>query len=208
MNMFESVARQRSAPLPQVDPTRVTLAELSLGEIDRTVRETSADLQARQNEEGDWCFELEADATIPAEYIMLEHFTGEIDDSTQRKLAVYLRSTQAEHGGWPLFHGGEFNISASVKAYLALKLCGDDINASHMQRAREAILAAGGAARANVFTRFALALFGQVPWRAVPVMPAEIMLLPRWAPPAARMASRARCIWDALISSPQSFSAR
>jgi len=182
MNMLESVVRQRSTPLPQVDPTRVSLGETSLGEIDRAVRETSADLQARQNEEGDWCFELEADATIPAEYIMLEHFTGEIDDSTQRKLAVYLRTTQADHGGWPLFHGGEFNISASVKAYFALKLCGDDIEAPHMQRAREAVLKAGGGARANVFTRFALALFEQVPWRAVPVMPAEIMLLPRWAP--------------------------
>ena len=91
MNMFESVARQRSTPLPQVDPTRVSLAEISLGEIDRAVRETSADLQARQNEEGDWCFELEADATIPAEYIMLEHFIGEIDDSIEKKLAVYLR---------------------------------------------------------------------------------------------------------------------
>ena len=107
---------------------------------------------------------------------------GEIDDSIQQKLAVYLRTTQADHGGWPLFHGGEFNISASVKAYFALKLCGDDTEAPHMQRAREAILKAGGAARANVFTRFALALFGQVPWRAVPVMPVEIMLLPRWAP--------------------------
>lgn len=182
MNMLESVVRQRSTPLPQVDPTRVSLVEISLGEIDRAVRETSADLQARQNEEGDWCFELEADATIPAEYIMLEHFTGEIDDGIQQKLAVYLRTTQADHGGWPLFHGGEFNISASVKAYFALKLCGDDTAAPHMQRAREAILKAGGAARANVFTRFALALFEQVPWRAVPVMPAEIMLLPRWAP--------------------------
>jgi squalene-hopene/tetraprenyl-beta-curcumene cyclase len=182
MNMLESVVRQRSARFPKVDPTKVSLPDFSLAEIDRAVRETSADLQARQNDEGDWCFELEADATIPAEFIMLGHFTDEVDDETHRKLAVYLRSTQADHGGWPLFHGGEFNISASVKAYFALKLCGDDTEAPHMRRAREAILAAGGAARTNVFTRIALALFEQVPWRAVPVMPAEIMLLPRWAP--------------------------
>jgi squalene-hopene/tetraprenyl-beta-curcumene cyclase len=73
-------------------------------------------------------------------------------------------------------------MSASVKAYFALKLIGDDIDAAHMARARAAIRGRGGAARANVFTRFTLALFGLVPWRAVPVMPVEIMLLPRWFP--------------------------
>src|ERR1700683_5571567 len=49
-----------------------------------------------------------------------------------------------------------------------------------MVRARKALLARGGAAHANVFTRITLALFGQVPWRAVPYIPVEIMLLPRW----------------------------
>ena len=89
---------------------------------------------------------------------------------------------QGEHGGWPLFHDGAFNLSASVKAYFALKALGDDPAAPHMVRAREAILAAGGAERSNVFTRIQLALFGQVPWRAAPVMPVEIMHLPRWFP--------------------------
>ena len=81
-----------------------------------------------------------------------------------------------------MFHEGDFNISASVKAYYALKLVGDDVDAPHMARARAAILANGGAARSNVFTRFSLALFGQVPWRACPLMPVEVMLLPRWFP--------------------------
>ena len=80
------------------------------------------------------------------------------------------------------FHRGDFNISASVKAYFALKCVGDDIDAPHMVRAREAILKHGGAEKSNVFTRIQLALFGAVPWRAVPVMPVEIMLLPRWFP--------------------------
>ena len=73
-------------------------------------------------------------------------------------------------------------MSCTVKAYYALKLAGDAPDAPHMVRAREAILARGGAARANVFTRITLALFGQVPWRAVPYIPVEIMLLPRWFP--------------------------
>jgi squalene-hopene/tetraprenyl-beta-curcumene cyclase len=93
-----------------------------------------------------------------------------------------LRRIQGAHGGWPLFHGGRLNISASVKAYFALKMLGDDPQAPHMLRAREAILAHGGAAECNVFTRTLLALYGIIPWRGVPVMPVEIMLLPRWFP--------------------------
>jgi squalene-hopene/tetraprenyl-beta-curcumene cyclase len=139
-------------------------------------------LLARQHAEGYWLFELEADCTIPAEYILMMHFLDEIDSVLEAKMAVYLRAGQAAHGGWPLYHGGDFNISCSVKAYYALKIAGDPIDAPHMVKARAAILAYGGAARANVFTRIALALFGQVPWRAVPYIPVEIMLLPRWFP--------------------------
>src|SRR3978361_2369187 len=140
-------------------------------------------LSRRQQADGHWVFELEADATIPAEYILLRQYLGEPDDlELERKVGAYLRRIQAEHGGWPLFHGGAFNISASVKAYFALKAIGDDPEAPHMRRAREAILAAGGAERTNVFTRAQLSLFGAVPWRAVPVMPLEIMHLPLWFP--------------------------
>jgi len=139
-------------------------------------------LLAQQREDGHWVFELEADATIPAEYIMLEHYLDEIDPPLQSKIAVYLRRIQNEDGGWPLFYRGDSDISTTVKAYYALKLAGEAPDAPHMQRARERALALGGAARCNVFTRIALALFRQVPWRAVPVMPVEIMLLPRWFP--------------------------
>ncbi|MBS0642088.1 MAG: squalene--hopene cyclase, partial [Proteobacteria bacterium] len=135
-----------------------------------------------QKPDGHFVFELEADATIPAEYVLLEHFLDRIDEPLQQKIGVYLRAIQGEHGGWPLFHDGAFNISCSVKAYFALKALGDDPDAPHMRRAREAILAAGGAERTNVFTRAQLALFGEVPWRAVPVMPLEIMHLPLWFP--------------------------
>jgi squalene-hopene/tetraprenyl-beta-curcumene cyclase len=148
--------------------------------IDSIIDEISEALLNVQAEDGHWAFELEADATIPAEYILLNHFLDEIDDETESKLANYLRAIQGGHGGWPLYHDGEFNISASVKAYYALKMRGDSPDAPHMKRAREAILAEGGAARANVLTRFTLALFGQVPWRATPVMWLEILLLPKW----------------------------
>jgi squalene-hopene/tetraprenyl-beta-curcumene cyclase len=110
------------------------------------------------------------------------HFLDEIDVQLERKLAVYLRNTQAHFGGWALYHGGEFNMSCTVKAYYALKLAGDDVDAPHMVRARAVVLERGGAARANVFTRIALALFGQLPWRGTPYVPVELMLLPKWFP--------------------------
>jgi squalene-hopene/tetraprenyl-beta-curcumene cyclase len=146
------------------------------------VRRAADALARRRHQDGHWLFELEADATIPAEYILLEHYLDRIDAPLQTKIGVYLRSIQGGHGGWPLFHDGAFNLSASVKAYYALKAIGDDPDAPHMARARAAILQAGGAERTNVFTRAQLALFGQVPWRAVPVMPLEIMHLPLWFP--------------------------
>lgn len=151
-------------------------------DLRQMIADVASAVEAEQRPDGHWCYELEADATIPAEYVLLGHFLGEIDQALDEKIAVYLRGRQADHGGWPLFEDGAFNMSASVKAYYALKLIGDDPGAPHMIRAKEAILAHGGAARCNVFTRITLALFGQVPWRAVPVMPVEIMLLPRWFP--------------------------
>lgn len=136
-----------------------------------------------QQPDGHWVFELEADATIPAEYVLLRHYLGEpVDAELERKIAVYLRRIQGKHHGWPLFHDGAFDMSASVKAYFALKMIGDSPAADHMRRAREAILARGGAAGSNVFTRVLLSLFGVTTWRSVPVMPVEIMLLPRWFP--------------------------
>jgi squalene-hopene/tetraprenyl-beta-curcumene cyclase len=167
---------------PAEDGAGLTAPDRQAAGLPELVAEARRCLEARQKPDGHFVFELEADATVPAEYVLLEHFLDEIDQRLEDRIAVYLRANQAEHGGWPLYHGGGFDISASVKAYFALKLIGDEVDAPHMRRAREAIRAHGGAVRCNVFTRITLALFGQVPWRAVPVMPVEIMLLPRWFP--------------------------
>jgi squalene-hopene/tetraprenyl-beta-curcumene cyclase len=164
---------------------RSTVAVERLGAttlLDQGIAAARDALIGLQSAPGYWLFELEADCTIPAEYILMMHYLDEIDLALQAKLASYLRAHQAEHGGWPLYHGGALDVSCSVKVYYALKLAGDSVHAPHMERARTAILERGGAAGSNVFTRIALALFGQVPWRAVPYIPVEIMLLPRWFP--------------------------
>jgi squalene-hopene/tetraprenyl-beta-curcumene cyclase len=159
------------------------LTDPAQGGIEAAVSRATAALLSKQHADGHFVFELEADVSIPAEYILVKHFLGDPPDAEiEAKIGAYLRRLQAAHDGWPLFTDGAFNISSSVKAYFALKMIGDPPDAPHMQRARAAILAHGGAAQTNVFTRALLALYGAVPWRAVPVMPVEIMLLPRWFP--------------------------
>ncbi|HEY4751412.1 MAG TPA: squalene--hopene cyclase [Steroidobacteraceae bacterium] len=183
----------RTSPVPDSDPAETRAPAqarapqpvggfVQRSYLDRAIDAAREALSGVQNERGYWLFELEADCTISAEYILMQHFLGEIDRPLETKIAAYLRARQAQHGGWPLYQGGELNISCTVKAYFALKLAGDSAQAPHMLRARAALLERGGAARANVFTRITLALFGQVPWRAVPYIPVEIMLLPRWFP--------------------------
>lgn len=151
-------------------------------DVGSTIDDALGELMDLQRDDGHWMFEFEADATIPAEYVLLQHYLDEVDPELEAKIGNYIRAKQGEHAGWPLFEAGDMDLSATVKAYWALKLIGDDINADHMVRARAAIRAHGGAARVNVFTRITLALFGQLPWRGVPVMPVEIMLMPHWFP--------------------------
>jgi squalene-hopene/tetraprenyl-beta-curcumene cyclase len=162
-----------------------TIGALSLDDprLDRRIRRAADALRKRQGADGHWVFELEADATIPAEYILLRQYLGEPDDrELERRIGVYLRRIQADHHGWPLVHGGPFDVSASIKAYYALKMIGDDPESRHMAEARAAIRAHGGPHAANVFTRIQLALFGQMSWDEIPTMPVELILLPAWFP--------------------------
>ncbi|QYE34551.1 squalene--hopene cyclase [Polymorphobacter sp. PAMC 29334] len=163
--------------------TTATGSAVTIAELDAAVGRAADALARLQQPDGHWVFELEADATIPAEYILLRHFLGEPDDlDLEARIGRYLRRIQGDHDGWALFHGGAFDISATVKAYFALKMIGDAVDAPHMARARAAILAHGGAAAVNVFTRIQLALFAAGPWQTVPTMPPELILAPRWFP--------------------------
>ncbi|HEY9111912.1 MAG TPA: squalene--hopene cyclase [Rhodanobacteraceae bacterium] len=168
--------------LPQRRPTADPAEAVARDRLATAIEAARSGLLARQRAEGCWQYELEADCTIPAEYILMLHYLGESDRLLESRLAEYLRNHQSRDGGWPLYPGGALDVSCSVKCYYALKLTGDRPDARHMARARAAILAHGGAARSNVFTRIALALFGELPWRGVPFLPVEIVLLPHWFP--------------------------
>ena len=138
--------------------------------------------KAFKEKDGCFVYELEADVTIPSEYILLMHFLGKIDLKLEKKITKYIISKQNKDGGWSLFYNGETDLSASVKAYYALKLSGMNEKSLVLSKAKKCIIEKGGANSVNVFTKISLALFNQIPWRTIPFMPIEIIKFPKWFP--------------------------
>ncbi len=138
-------------------------------------------LLGQQADDGYWCGELEGDSILESEYLLLKWILGQEDDVRLPKIANYLRAQQRrDDGAWIQYPGAKADLSATVKAYFALKLMGDDPDAPHMARARRLIHQLGGADRSNTYTRFYLAALGQLDYRNVPTVPPEVILLPRW----------------------------
>ncbi|HEX3871585.1 MAG TPA: prenyltransferase/squalene oxidase repeat-containing protein, partial [Pirellulales bacterium] len=139
-------------------------------------------LLSQQHADGYWVGELEGDTILESEYILLQAFLGRHDNQITERAARYIVDKQLPAGGWAMYPGGALEISGSVKAYFALKLAGYEPSSEPMQRARAAILAHGGADAVNSFTRFYLALLGQIPYACCPAVPPELVLLPKWFP--------------------------
>ncbi len=131
-----------------------------------------------QAPDGHWVGELEADRALTAEYLLLCHLIDRADRRVEQRAVRYFRRRQNADGGWSLFEGGPSDLSATIKIYFAMKMAGVAIVDPAMLAARERIHAMGGPAKANVFAKIQLALFGEYDWNGVPTMPAEIMLLP------------------------------
>ena len=147
--------------------------------MDITIKKAQQYILSSQNQsDGHWVGILEADTTVTSDYIMLMHFLGKVDYEKQRKAVNLLLEHQLPDGGWNIYHGGPSEISASVKAYFALKLAGYSADEPFIQKARQCILDMGGIMKVNCFTKIYLAMFGQVDWQAVPAVPAEMILFP------------------------------
>jgi squalene-hopene/tetraprenyl-beta-curcumene cyclase len=164
--------RSLRAPRPQ--------EVLQSSALDAALQRGIEALLARQDPAGFWVYELEADATITSEYVLLRRWLGIADPAQETKAARHLLSIQLPDGGWPIYANGPANISATVKAYFALKMAGLPPAHPALARACRRVRDLGGITQVNVFTRILLALFGELDWRGVPCMPVEIMLLPRW----------------------------
>ncbi|WP_435973136.1 squalene--hopene cyclase [Streptomyces sp. Qhu_M48] len=139
-------------------------------------------LLALQDPEGWWKGDLETNVTMDAEDLLLRQFLGILDADTTRAAALHIRREQREDGAWATFYGGPGEVSATVEAYVALRLAGDPPEAPHMARAAAWVRARGGIAAARVFTRIWLALFGWWRWEDLPELPPELLFLPKWFP--------------------------
>src|SRR6202030_1707479 len=148
--------------------------------LESSIERGANHLLSLQTEEGFWLGELEADTTLESDYIYYLFVLGKADPDRIAKLAAYVRRRQLEDGGWSIYPGGPSELNATCKAYFALKLAGDSIDASHMAQARKIVHGLGGLEHTNSYVRFYLALVGAVGWELVPSIPPELMLLPNW----------------------------
>src|ERR1022692_2935786 len=139
-------------------------------------------LLSKQEPAGYWCGELEGDTTLESYVILLEAFFGRRESPKARDLARVVRDEVLPAGGWSQYPSGPPDLSVSCLSYFALKLVGDSADAPHMRRSRQVILALGGIAGANTYTKYHLAFFGEFPWADVPAIPPELLFLPRTAP--------------------------
>ena len=150
--------------------------------VTETACRTAAWLRGSQFEDGHWRGPLEGDTILESEYLLLLAWAGRLGDAAAQPAARRILDEQLPEGGWAIYPGGPVDVSASVKAYLALKLTGHAAESPPLRKARRAIAAAGGPAAVNSFTKFYLALLGQLPYSACPAVPPEITLLPDWFP--------------------------
>ncbi|HEX4211738.1 MAG TPA: squalene--hopene cyclase [Candidatus Dormibacteraeota bacterium] len=139
-------------------------------------------LLERQDAEGWWTGELETNVTMTAEHVLLCRFL-DLDLNPIRQGAIeHILRGQREDGSWALYHEGPADLSTTIEAYAALRVLGLDASAEPLARALRLIHRLGGVARARIFTKIWLALFGEYPWEGVPSMPPELIWLPKWAP--------------------------
>src|SRR5437764_13365168 len=151
-------------------------------EIGQGISLAQENLLRQQKPDGHWRGELLVDSTLCSDYVVFMHWCGEVDAHLQRRCVRHILKRQLPDGGWNIYHGGPSEINASVKAYFALKLAGCSVDAPFMQEARATIMRLGGIPQMNTFSKLYLALLGVFPWKYLPAIPIEMVLLPSWAP--------------------------
>ena len=145
-----------------------------------TIRLAQQNLLRLQAPEGYWAGELFVDSTLCSDYILFMYWDGKVDPVLEEKCVAHIRRRQLADGGWNIYEFGPSEINATVKAYFALKLAGHSSDAPWMREARATILRLGGIPRLNTYAKLYLALLGQFPWKLLPTIPVELVLLPNW----------------------------
>ena len=146
----------------------------------QTVERSHQFLIGEQIDDHYWVGELMVDSTLVSDMICYHHWNGKVDEVWQRKAINHILSMQLPDGGWNIYYGGPPEVNATIKAYLALKLAGVPETDKRMLRAREVALNLGGVPRMNTFSKLYLALLGLFPWKHVPTIPCEVILIGKW----------------------------
>jgi len=168
--------------LPSATPEAAGTYAATSDQISRAMALARENILRQQRPDGHWCGELIVDSTLCSDFVFFMHWDGQVDEEMQQHCIHHILKRQLSDGGWNIYYGGPSEINASVKAYFALKLAGYSADLPFMQEARANILRLGGIPRLNTFSKLYLALLGQFPWKYLPTIPVEMVLLPAWAP--------------------------
>ena len=180
---FWAVMTQRSmnaVPVSSLRSGATPPGNAWLARLDEAIRRSQEFWLGQQKPEGYWIGELIVDVTLVADMVAFHHWDRSVDLVWQRKAVRHIFDKQLPDGGWNIYHGGPAEVNATIKAYLALKLAGISPTHPRMLRAREVARALGGVPRMNTFSKLYLALLGLYPWKYVPTIPCEVLLLGKW----------------------------
>ena len=154
--------------------------DADLADVAKAIDHSTEHILSLQHPDGYWSGELEADSMLEADYIFLHVLLESGDPGRLHRAFVEMMRYQNDDGSWSIYPGGPGNISLSVKCYFSAKLMGVTADDPRLIKCREWILAHGGVVACNTFTKMYLCALGQYDYDAVPAIPPEIVLFPRW----------------------------
>ena len=165
---------------PSFGQPRFGRIDADIADVDSAIVHARDFLLGLQHPDGYWCGELEADAMLEADYIQLHTLLETGDPGRLHRAFTEMMRYQNEDGSWSIYPGGPGNISLSVKCYFSAKIMGIGAGDPRLVKCREWVLAHGGVVACNTFTKMYLCSLGQYDYDAVPAIPPEIVLFPRW----------------------------
>jgi squalene-hopene/tetraprenyl-beta-curcumene cyclase len=164
----------------QIATPRFGRIDADLADVESAIRKSADQIISLQHSDGFWCGELEADSMLEADYIFLHVLLDSGDPGRLKRAFTEMMRFQNDDGSWSIFPGGPGNISLTVKCYFSAKLMGLSADDPRIVKAREWALAHGGVVACNTFTKMYLCALGQYDYDAVPAVPPEIVLFPKW----------------------------
>ena len=177
---MSSKQRISQTAAPELGRLRFGRIDADMADVESAIFRSRDYVLSRQDPEGYWNGELEADAMLEADYIFLHTLLESGDPGRLERACTEMMRYQNEDGSWSIYPGGPGNISLSVKCYSAAKLMGIRADDPRLAKCREWVLANGGVTACNTFTKMYLCALGQYDYDALPAIPPEIVLFPKW----------------------------